>query len=101
MGEPQRVERENRNAPIKFDVEDVDTKINSSHLAGITSKSTEDAGDCDINDDSCIADQQRVMRESLKLLAGQSKQREDEKKPHEAKKEDLKSQETKKEEPKS
>jgi hypothetical protein len=57
MGEPQRVEQQNRNAPIKFDVEDVDTKINSSHLSGITSKATEDAGDCDINDDVCIADQ--------------------------------------------
>lgn len=69
MGEPQKVEQQNRNAPIKYDVEDVDTKINSSHLSGITSKATEDAGDCDINDDICIADQQKVMKESLRLMS--------------------------------
>jgi len=57
MGEPKRVEGENKNSPIKFDVENIDTKITTSNLSGITSKATEDAGDCDIDDDHCIADQ--------------------------------------------
>jgi hypothetical protein len=57
MGTPEKVAKSHANEPIKYDVEDVDTKIYSSHLAGVTTKATEDAGDCDINDDDCIADQ--------------------------------------------
>lgn len=104
MGEPQKLEKAHPNAPVKYDVEEVDTKISSSNLAGVTSKATEDSGDCDIDDTSCIADQQRVMKEALKLMASQSKQREDDKKaaaqPKEQKKDEPKPTETKKEEAK-
>lgn len=57
-----------KNSPIKYDVEDVDLKINSSHLSSIATKAGEDLGDCDIKDDDCIAGQQKVMKESLKLV---------------------------------
>lgn len=56
MGEPERVATE-KNQPVKYDVEDVDLKINSSHLTSVTKKSAEDLGDCDMKDDDCIADQ--------------------------------------------
>lgn len=57
-----------KNAPIKYDVEDVDLKINSSHLSAVASKAGEDLGDCDIKDDECQSAQQKVMKESLKLV---------------------------------
>ena len=67
LGTPKQVERA-KNSPIKYDVEDVDLKINSSHLSAIATKAGEDLGDCDIKDDDCIAGQQKVMKESLKLV---------------------------------
>jgi hypothetical protein len=51
---PEQMAKTNPNAPIKYDVEDIDLKINSSHLAAVTKKSSEDLGDCDIKDDECI-----------------------------------------------
>lgn len=68
MGEPKQVERA-KNQPIKYDVEDVDLKINSSHLSAVATKVGEDLGDCDIKDDDCISGQQKVMKESLKLVS--------------------------------
>lgn len=67
MGDPKQVEHA-KNTPIKYDVEDVDLKINSSHLSSIATKAGEDLGDCDIKDDDCISGQQKVMKESLKLV---------------------------------
>jgi hypothetical protein len=55
MGEPERVATE-KNQPVKYDVEDVDLKINSSHLTSVTKKSAEDLGDGDRKDDDSIAD---------------------------------------------
>lgn len=54
MGDPKQVEHA-KNTPIKYDVEDVDLKINSSHLSSIATKAGEDLGDCDIKDDDCIS----------------------------------------------
>ena len=68
MGSPEVMPKENPNAPVKYDVEDVDMKISSTHLSGVTSKTAEDLGDCDMKDDACIADQQSVMKASLKLV---------------------------------